>query len=146
MKDAWKSPLLLCNFTLVLASTIVFGAQAPSAQPQGRGRGNIDLPDGAGKAPVQAYCTTCHTLANIPNSGGFTRDGWQQLLGTMVALPKDQADVIVDYLAKNFPEQPRPKPVVIPGFTRVSFKEWSLPTLGSRPHDPLATSDGAIWY
>ena len=28
----------------------------------------------------------------------------------------------------------------------VAFKEWRVPTPGSHPHDPLATSDGAIWY
>jgi hypothetical protein len=29
---------------------------------------------------------------------------------------------------------------------QVSFREWQVPTSGSRPHDPLATPDGAIWY
>ena len=111
MRDAWKSPLLLCNFTLVLASTIALSAQGqPPGPPQGRGRGTVELPDGPGKAPVQAYCTSCHTLANIANSGGFTREGWHQLLATMVALPKEQTDVIVEYLAQHFPEQPKPKP------------------------------------
>jgi virginiamycin B lyase len=28
----------------------------------------------------------------------------------------------------------------------VAFKEWPVSTPGSHPHDPLATSDGAIWY
>ncbi len=28
----------------------------------------------------------------------------------------------------------------------VTFREWTLPTPGSHPHDPLATPDGAIWY
>ena len=37
-------------------------------------------------------------------------------------------------------------PVIISGAVDVSFHEWQVPTLGSRPHDPLATSDGAIWY
>src|SRR4029450_4774523 len=148
MKGASRSPLLLCHFTLVCAAAIAVGAQGqpPAAQPQGRGRGTIELPEGPGKLPVQAYCTSCHTLANIPSSGGFTHDGWAQLLATMVALPKDQTDVIVDYLAKNFPEQPKPKPVLIPGNAKVTFKEWNLPTLGSRPHDPLAAADGSIWY
>jgi len=146
-----KYRVLYPSVWLVAASLVVaagaLGAQGQTpVPPQGRGRGNVELPDGAGKAPVQAYCTSCHTLANIPNSGGFTRDGWRQLLATMVALPREQSDVIVDYLATNFPEQPRPKAVVIAGPAKVSFKEWNLPTLGSRPHDPLATPDGAIWY
>src|SRR5689334_7254455 len=118
MTGAWKSPGPLCTFILVVVATataITPSAQGhrPPAHPQGRGRGAIELPEGAGKLPVQAYCTRCHTLANIANSGGFTHDGWAQLLSTMVALPKDQTDVIVDYLAKNFPEQPKPKPVLI---------------------------------
>src|SRR5262249_12530669 len=74
------------------------------------------------------------------------RDGWQQLIATMIVLPKDQDNGILDYLAKNFPELPRPKPVLLAGGAKVEFKEWNLPTLGSRPHDPLATPDGAIWY
>ena len=118
--------------------------QAPQA-PQGRGgRGNVDLPDGPGKAPVMAYCTRCHQLGNIVASGGYTHDDWQKLVATMVALPKETNDVIVDYLAKNFPELPRPKPVVVAGPVKVSFREWDLPTLGSRPHDPLAARDGSI--
>src|SRR4029078_2875377 len=32
------------------------------------------------------------------------------------------------------------------GPAQVSFKEWVLPVSGSRPHDPLATIDGTIWY
>ena len=138
-RPLWCFTLL---FTAALAATVT-RAQAP----QGRGgRGNIDLPEGSGKAEVQAYCTRCHQLGNIAMSGGYTRDGWRELIGTMVVLPKDQGDVIVDYLARNFPEQPKPKPVLVPGPVTVSFKEWNLPTLGSRPHDPLATIDGAIWY
>src|SRR2546425_11609284 len=40
-----------------------------------------------------------------------------------------------------------PKPaVVVPGSVTVSFKEWGLPTKGSRPHDPWAAPDGSIWY
>jgi len=133
-------PFLLCG---VLALAVALNAQTP----QGRGgRGSVELPDGPGKVPVQAYCAGCHALGTIVNSGGYTRDGWTELIGTMITLPSDQHGVVVDYLAKNFPEQPRPKAVVIPGSVKVSFKEWNLPTLGSRPHDPLATPDGMIWY
>ena len=28
----------------------------------------------------------------------------------------------------------------------VAIKEWRTPTPRSHPHDPLVTSDGAIWY
>ena len=52
----------------------------------------------------------------------------------------------IDYLAKSFPEGDVPKAVIIPGAVKVTFKEWTVPTVGSRPHDPLATHDGYIWY
>jgi virginiamycin B lyase len=138
---------LLGGAALLLAASFAFslGAAAPVPQ-QGRGRASENLPDGPGKDEVQRYCALCHQLTNIANSGGYTRQGWVELISTMVALPKDQSDVVVDYLAKNFPEQPRPRAVVIPGPVKVTFKEWNLPTLGSRPHDPLATADGSIWY
>ena len=40
----------------------------------------------------------------------------------------------------------RPKSIIVPGKAQVSFKEWVVPSLGSRPHDPLSTPDGAIWW
>src|SRR5207244_4439167 len=65
---------------------------------------------------------------------------------TMVNLPADQKADVTEYLAKSFPEQPRPAPVVIPGPVKVSIKEWNVPTLGSRPHDPEPGPDGSIWW
>jgi len=64
----------------------------------------------------------------------------------MLTVPADQKGVVADYLAKNFPEKPKPPAVIIPGDVSVSIKEWVVPSLGSRPHDPLATPDGAIWW
>ena len=115
---------------------------------QGRGRGGppVNLPDGAGKDNVQTLCANCHSLNTIVNSGGYTKDGWRTLVSTMVALPPDVGDTVTTYLATNFPEKPRPPAVVIAGPVNVNFKEWAVPTLGSRPHDPLATPDGGLWY
>src|SRR5262245_33733185 len=90
---------------------------------QGQGRGGpVNLPDGAGKDIVQTSCVKCHALNLIANSG-YSRAEWQTVFNTMVDLPKDQADTLADYLAKNFPEKPRPAAVVIPGSVKVSFKE-----------------------
>src|SRR4030095_4371167 len=130
-------------FMTILTLSATASQQGP---PQGRGgRGNVELPDGPGKESVQAYCTRCHQLGAIVNSGGYTYDGWQQLISTMVALPPEPTNSTVEYLTTAFPEQPKPKPVLLDGSVRVAFKEWNLPTLGSRPHDPLATGDGANW-
>jgi virginiamycin B lyase len=111
-----------------------------------RGGQAVQLPDGAGKELVQANCAKCHGLNLITNSWGNTRQGWHDLFGSMIALPKDQADTIAQYLATNFPVKPAPEAVVIPGPVNVSIKEWIVPSLGSRPHDPLSTADGSLWW
>ena len=127
---------------------LAFGALLVSALParaQGRGAAVV-LPDGAGKELVQMNCAKCHRLNNISNSWGNTREGWHDLFGSMVQLPKDQAETIAAYLAMHFPPKPAPEGKVIPGPAKVSFKEWVVPSLGSRPHDPLAGRNGSIWW
>ena len=106
----------------------------------------VQLPAGPGQALVEANCTQCHRLNLIPRSWGNTREGWNEWLDSMVELPSDQTDVIVSYLAMHFPVKPAPEAVVIPGDVSVSINEWMLPTLGSRPHDPLAAADGSVWW
>jgi virginiamycin B lyase len=128
---------------------VLFAASAGftvSALAQGPRGPQVQLPDGPGKDVIEATCTRCHGLSNITSSGGFTRTGWEELLGSMVTLPHQQASTVADYLAKNFPERPQPAAVLIPGPVKASIKEWVLPTLGSRPHDPLAGADGSIWW
>jgi virginiamycin B lyase len=61
-------------------------------------------------------------------------------------LSSDQVATVVDYLAKNFPEKSEPVAVIVPGRIRATIQEWTVPTQGSRPHDPLAMPDGSIWY
>src|SRR5579884_662992 len=116
-----------------LACAVSIGL-ARDATSQGRGRGAaVALPDGPGREAVQTQCSKCHALGLIANSGGYTKADWDQLIGTMVSLPAAQKGEIVEYLAKNFPEQPRPKPVVLPGDVKVHIREWNAPSLGSRP-------------
>lgn len=117
-----------------------------TSQAQGAQRQPVQLPEGDGKPLVEATCAGCHNLNLITNSEGYNRDGWRHLVSSMVALPRDQATVLAEYLAKNFPEKPAPAAVLIPGSVRVEIKEWLVPSLGSRPHDPLSTPDGAIWW
>ncbi|MGH8514177.1 MAG: virginiamycin B lyase family protein, partial [Gammaproteobacteria bacterium] len=102
---------------------------------------------GPGKAMVEATCTKCHGLNFITNSFGFSRDEWVRLFSTMVTPPQAETNAIADYLAKNFAEKPDiPKAKIITGPVTVNFKEWQAPTLGSRPHDPLAARDGSLWW
>src|SRR5215469_12729687 len=125
---------------LWLAAAVVGGAPA-AAQPQ--------LPDGPGKAVIQQACLGCHDPVRIMNSG-YNRQDWQNVIHMMqnvgAPVPQEQVAVLIDYLAKNFPEKPKPAASLIAGSSRVEFKEWVVPTPGSRPHDPLAYPDGSIWY
>lgn len=112
-------------------------------------RSQTELPEGNGKKTVQTYCIQCHELSQVTRAG-YDEQGWRNAIQMMInvgaTLPKDQIGIATKYLAKNFPERPKPDAVVIPGSAKVAMKEWVVPTPGSRPHDPLATPDGAIWY
>src|SRR3989440_3251972 len=107
------------------------------------------LPDGPGKELAEANCNSCHTLLSRVGSG-YTAEGWNTVLRMMLnqgaPLSADQIEPLKAYLIKSFPEKGKPDGVVIPGPAEVSFKEWQVPTPGSRPHDPLAAKDGSLWY
>src|SRR5712691_4812146 len=104
---ATKAFASLASFTAAAVFCSVFLFSGAAVRSQGRGQ-PVQLPEGPGKEMVQTTCTGCHVLNLIVNSGGYTRQGWQDLFGTMVTLPNDRRAVVADYLAKNFPEQPRP--------------------------------------
>lgn len=129
-----------------LVAVPVFLTALLTAAPQRRGAPPVALPDGAGKPIAEAMCSRCHGLNTIVSSGGYTREGWEELFRSMVVMPNDRAGVLAEYLAAHYPPKPRPAAVVIPGNVRVTIKEWMVPTLGSRPHDPLAAPDGSIWW
>src|SRR5690242_19969128 len=126
--------------TLVLCAVLSAGAGAQ------RGGQPVSLPDGPGRDAVQNTCSTCHGLNLIAGSLGNARAGWRELFGSMIALPPAEADVVSTYLATHFPPKPAPEAVLIQGPASVTFKEWVVPSLGSRPHDPLAARDGSIWW
>src|SRR5262250_201852 len=132
------------RISFLLLTTAVFVYSTPlSAWSQS------ELPEGSGKRAIQSYCVQCHDLSTVTRAG-YSEQGWRNNLDMMInvgaTLPKDQVTEVAQYLAKNFPERPMPPAVVIPGNAQVTIKEWIVPTPGSRPHDPLATADGAIWY
>jgi virginiamycin B lyase len=131
--------------SLMIALIASLALSIRPVQAQGRGQA-ASMPDGAGKDVVQTQCTKCHALGLIGNSGGYTRQGWEELIGTMVAMPPAQKSQVTAYLASNFPERPRPQAVVIAGPVKVAIKEWVAPTLGSRPHDPEPGPGGTIWW
>ena len=127
----------------VLAAALSFAANPSHAQQPGH-----DFPDGPGKDIVVAVCGNCHDINRA--RAGYTADGWNTLQHMMqnLATPISAEDwpTVTAYLIKAFPERPRPAAAVVPGPVEASIKLWDVPTLGSRPHDPVATRDGAIWW
>ncbi len=53
---------------------------------------------------------------------------------------------IVAFLWLSLPFAAGDRLVVALAQVSVSFAEWTVPTKGSHPHDPLAAADGSIWY
>jgi virginiamycin B lyase len=124
-----------------LAAAALSAAPAAFAERQ--------LPEGEGKPVLQQACFGCHEPSRIFASG-YSRQDWQNVVRMMLnvgaPVPSDKVAVLTDYLAKNFPEKPKPAPSLIGGASQIDIREWAVPTAGSRPHDPLAYPDGSIWY
>ena len=125
---------------LFIALSFSVGLSAQAQKPLGA------LPDGSGKELVEAACVACHETDIIFSSTGYTHDRWQHLIAKMIDLPEPLASDITQYLAANFPERYDRRPTLVPGGNKVTFLEWSVPTLGQRPRDPLMTPDGMIWW
>jgi virginiamycin B lyase len=107
------------------------------------------LPDGPGREIVTTSCATCHAIDRVTRAG-YDAAGWRNVVAMMTnagaKLSPEQTNAVVAYLAKHFPPKAEPVAVLIPGSAQASIQEWVVPTAGSRPHDPLAASDGSIWY
>jgi virginiamycin B lyase len=122
------------------AAALLWAAAAPA---------RAQLPPGPGRDVVAAKCTTCHAFeARVGN--GYTLEGWNTVLRMMTnfGVPLTTAELaeITPYLATNFPEKNKSPAVAIPGPVQVSMQIWKATTAGARPHDSLATRDGALWY
>lgn len=135
------------------------------------------FPDGPGKEILEKKCSTCHAPEQVTTFGRSAEE-WHEVVVNMIDLgaevTEEEAKVLVEYLAKNWPlkgstppadkpsEQPSDKPAekpaekqqatsgiaaatTAPGLN-VTIREWDVPTPNSRPHDPLAAADGSIWY
>src|SRR5262249_58171853 len=130
---------------LLLAAIAALLCAATTATAQ---QAQADFPDGPGRQPSVALCGACHDINRVRI--GYTPEGWHTVMRMMlnfdVPVPKNEVDTVTQYLIKNFPERPRPAAAVISGPVEAKIELWPVPTPGSRPHDPLAARDGAIWY
>lgn len=132
-----------------IAALVVFSAVSTAAAQDAKTAAARDLPEGAAKSIVGQQCVGCHDLSRILNANHSATE-WRNVVDMMVAagsrLSPAEKDAVSRYLAESFPGKAKPQAVVIAGPVQVSFREWDVPTAGARPHDPLATPDGALWY
>ena len=107
-----------------------------------------EWPEGPMKQRFVDACGLCHDINRI--RVGYTPEGWLTVVRMMqnfdTPVPAVEWGAMQDYLIKNFPERARPAAVIVDGPAKVNIRLWDVPTQGSRPHDPLATRDGAIWW
>ncbi|HWO43574.1 MAG TPA: cytochrome C [Candidatus Eisenbacteria bacterium] len=123
------------------------GAVFLTAAPVGAQSRPAELPEGEGRPLVQGMCTSCHDTNLITRSSGYTRDGWRELISTMIDLSGNPAEeTISKYLAAHFPPRPDLKPKLVSGKTSLAFRQWKVPTLGQRARDPVQAPDGSIWW
>jgi len=105
--------LALVTLHVSAFSSATIGQQAPAGRqggaPGGRQGGPppVQLAEGAGREQVQAACTRCHGLNMITNSWGYTKEGWQDRIATMVKLPSDELETVSSYLGAH--ALPRPQ-------------------------------------
>ena len=134
------------------------------------------FPDGPGKEILEKKCSTCHAPEQVTTFGRSAEEWHEVVVNMIdlgAEVNEEEAKVLVEYLAKNWPlkgskpaedkpaeEKPAEKPAektapqagpgsVAPVSSHgqsVTIREWDVPTPKSRPHDPLAASDGTIWY
>ena len=134
---AW--PMSRATLLPVLTTALLCSAAPTKAQ---------DFPEGPGKETFTQVCGACHDINRA--RAGYTPEGWHTVMRMMLnfgaPVSKDQVDTLTDYLIKSFPERARPAAVIVDGPVKAKIKQWQVPTPGSRPHDPLAGKDGAIWY
>jgi virginiamycin B lyase len=131
---------------MMKSSLCVALASAWLAAPAAAQQKPSPLPEGDGKALVEAMCTNCHGLNFITNSSGYTADQWKFLISTMADVPSVPLAKAVEYLAANFPPNTKRAPKLMPGDMQISFKQWKTPTLGARSRDPIEGIDGSIWF
>jgi len=69
--------------------------------------GDDPFPEGPGKATFVKVCSPCHEL-NVIAGLHQSKEDWKTLVYNMKAMGADatakECDVIIDYLAKNFPK------------------------------------------
>ncbi len=161
------------DLSLTLARAPALAPAWPGRAPGDRGEeadaatgAGPHLPDGAGKAIIEAKCNFCHDSQRIVRSRGAPAR-WQQVIDTMklyaqgstLATPitEDEEKVLLAYVSSNFgpaPGGPRPKPdplsrlprtLVPPEARDYIVVEYELINPRAEPHEMAVDANGNGW-
>ena len=119
------------------------------------------LPEGEGKRIVENRCTTCHNTVRIVGNR-VDREHWQatvdQMRENMQTLPvekrmtEQEAKVVLDYLAAQFPPMPTPDPnsrlprnLLQGKETQYVAVEYEMANHDAEPHDVTVDLNGDGW-
>jgi virginiamycin B lyase len=120
------------------------------------------LPEGEGKAIVEAKCSQCHFLHRLTQMR-WTRDNWEQKIAWMreriherpgaMDLTDEEQKTVVDYLAKNFSNTtPKPDPngrlsrTLLQGAAaRYIAVDFAIPNPDAALHDITVDPQGVAW-
>jgi virginiamycin B lyase len=121
-----------------------------------------NLPEGAGKAIMEAKCTQCHFLWR-PTQQRWSHDNWEKKIAWMrerihekrgaVDLTDDEAKIVVDYLAANY-SQDAPRADANGRLSRTALQgaaakyiavDYAAPNLDSALHDITVDPQGIAW-
>jgi virginiamycin B lyase len=161
------------DLSLTLARAPALAPAWPGRPPGDRGEeadaaagGGPRLPDGEGKAVIEAKCNFCHDSQRIVRSRGAPAR-WQQVIDTMKAyaqgstlatpITADEEKVLLAYVSTNFgpaPGGPKPKPdplsrlprtLVPPEARDYIVVEYELLNPRAEPHEMAVDPLGNGW-
>jgi competence protein ComEA len=106
---------ILFSGTIVLAEQEAAPAKQDPAPQTQKQDAFPRFPAGPGRATTLRLCSTCHSPNNVL-AMGRDKEGWEEIITKMVGFgaqgTDDEFTEILDYLTKNFPPKPTPKPSV----------------------------------
>jgi streptogramin lyase/cytochrome c5 len=160
------------DLDLTVARAPALAPAWPGRTPGDRGeeadaaRAGVHLPDGDGKAIIEAKCNFCHDSQRIVRSRGAPAR-WQQVIATMKAyaqgstlatpITDDEEKVLLTYVSSNFgpaPGGPKPKPDPLSRLPRTLLPpeardymvvEYELPNPRAEPHEMAVDARGNGW-
>src|SRR5262249_40301144 len=121
-----------------------------------------DLPEGDGKAIVEAKCGQCHFLYRLTQMR-WSHNNWEKKIAWMrerihdrqgsVDLTDQEEKTVVDYLAKNFSDTtPKPDPngrlsrTLLQGDAgKYIAVDYAIPNLDAALHDVAVDRQGIAW-